>query len=61
MYKLIAQKLGFTEQQISAVISLLKEGATIPFIARYRTQAAHRRLLGRYHARGYLSALQAAP
>ena len=38
MYKLIAQKLGFTEQQISAVISLLKEGATIPFIARYRKE-----------------------
>lgn len=38
MYKLIAQKLGFSEQQVAAVISLLKEGATIPFIARYRKE-----------------------
>ena len=38
MYKLIAQKLGLTEQQVTAVISLLKEGATIPFIARYRKE-----------------------
>ena len=38
MYQLIAKKLGFTEQQVSAVIALLEEGATIPFIARYRKE-----------------------
>ena len=38
MYKLIAQKYGFTEQQVAAVIALLQEGATIPFIARYRKE-----------------------
>lgn len=32
----IAGKLNLKEQQVSAVINLLSEGATIPFIARYR-------------------------
>ncbi len=32
----IAQKLNIKLQQVAAVISLLEEGATIPFIARYR-------------------------
>jgi len=32
----IAQKFNFKIQQVEAVISLLEEGATIPFIARYR-------------------------
>lgn len=32
----IAQKLNVKIQQVAAVISLLEEGATIPFIARYR-------------------------
>ena len=38
MNQLIAEKLGLTEQQVTAVITLLKEGATIPFIARYRKE-----------------------
>ncbi len=33
---IIAQKLNVKIQQIDAVINLLEEGATIPFIARYR-------------------------
>jgi uncharacterized protein len=32
----IAQKFNFKIQQVEAVLSLLQEGATIPFIARYR-------------------------
>ena len=32
----IAQKLNIKLQQVQAVLSLLEEGATIPFIARYR-------------------------
>lgn len=33
---LIVQKLNLKTQQVEAVLSLLNEGATIPFIARYR-------------------------
>ena len=36
--KTIAKELNLAEQQISAVITLLKEDATIPFIARYRKE-----------------------
>ena len=32
----IAQKFNFKIQQVEAVLALLEEGATIPFIARYR-------------------------
>src|ERR1700749_2116534 len=32
----IAQKLNIKQQQVQAVIDLLQEGSTIPFIARYR-------------------------
>ncbi len=32
----IAQKLNIKQQQVEAVLNLLEEGATIPFIARYR-------------------------
>src|SRR3954469_10145348 len=32
----IAQKFNFRIQQVEAVLALLEEGATIPFIARYR-------------------------
>jgi uncharacterized protein len=32
----IAQKFNFKIQQVEAILSLLEEGATIPFIARYR-------------------------
>ncbi|MDH5738958.1 MAG: RNA-binding transcriptional accessory protein, partial [Nitrospira sp.] len=36
---LIAKELGVGIQQVSAAISLLDEGATVPFIARYRKEA----------------------
>ena len=32
----IAQKLNIKKQQVEIVLELLAEGATIPFIARYR-------------------------
>ena len=35
----IANDLGITEKQVSTVLSLLEEGNTIPFIARYRKEA----------------------
>jgi len=34
----IAQELGFTPKQVQAAADLLNEGATIPFIARYRKE-----------------------
>ncbi|TQV73678.1 RNA-binding transcriptional accessory protein [Aliikangiella marina] len=34
----IAQELSVKQQQVSAAISLLDEGATVPFIARYRKE-----------------------
>jgi uncharacterized protein len=34
----IAQELGFTSSQVQATADLLSEGATIPFIARYRKE-----------------------
>nr|VFK33716.1 MAG: uncharacterized protein BECKLPF1236C_GA0070990_102211 [Candidatus Kentron sp. LPFa] len=34
----IAQELGVHEQQVAAAIELLDEGATVPFIARYRKE-----------------------
>jgi uncharacterized protein len=34
----IAQELGFTPKQIKATADLLNEGATVPFIARYRKE-----------------------
>ncbi len=34
----IAQELGFTPKQVQATTDLLNEGATIPFIARYRKE-----------------------
>lgn len=36
---LIAQRLQLREKQVEATIRLLEEGATIPFIARYRKEA----------------------
>ncbi|MCG8429101.1 MAG: RNA-binding transcriptional accessory protein [Chromatiales bacterium] len=36
--KLIAQELSCAEQQVTAAVSLLDEGATVPFIARYRKE-----------------------
>jgi uncharacterized protein len=38
-YKKIAQELSIAEKQVSATASLLDEGATVPFIARYRKEA----------------------
>ncbi len=35
----IAAELGIRPQQVSAVITLIGEGATVPFIARYRKEA----------------------
>lgn len=37
--QLIAQEMRLREQQISAVAALLEDGATVPFIARYRKEA----------------------
>ncbi len=34
----IAQELGFTSKQVQATADLLNEGATVPFIARYRKE-----------------------
>ncbi|MBW1718149.1 MAG: RNA-binding transcriptional accessory protein [Deltaproteobacteria bacterium] len=38
-YKIIAQEMHLRDQQVSAVAALLEEGATVPFIARYRKEA----------------------
>src|SRR5450756_1044553 len=35
----IAGELGVGEDQIEAVVRLLSEGATVPFLARYRKEA----------------------
>ena len=35
----IAEELGVTQSQVDAAIKLLDEGATVPFIARYRKEA----------------------
>ena len=34
----IAEELGIREQQVDATVALLDEGATVPFIARYRKE-----------------------
>ena len=39
MIKIIAQKLGLKEQYVANTVALLQEGATIPFISRYRKEA----------------------
>ena len=36
--KIIASELGVREQQVEATVGLLDEGATIPFISRYRKE-----------------------
>lgn len=38
MENLISQRTGIAVKQVAAVLSLLEEGATIPFIARYRKE-----------------------
>ena len=35
----LAQELGVAQSQIKAAVDLLDEGATVPFIARYRKEA----------------------
>ena len=35
----IASELGVRPQQVSATVALLEEGATVPFISRYRKEA----------------------
>ncbi|HUL29438.1 MAG TPA: Tex family protein [Thermodesulfobacteriota bacterium] len=35
----ISQELGFAAEQVQATVDLLNEGATVPFIARYRKEA----------------------
>ena len=37
--KSIAQQLGVREEQVTAAVSLLDGGSTVPFIARYRKEA----------------------
>jgi uncharacterized protein len=39
LYKLIEKNLNVKSKQIESVLSMLKEGSTIPFIARYRKEA----------------------
>ncbi|WP_448702347.1 Tex family protein [Mucilaginibacter sp. AW1-3] len=38
-YKKIASELSVAEKQVSATVDLLDEGATVPFISRYRKEA----------------------
>ena len=37
-YKKIAAELSITEKQVSTTAALLDEGATVPFISRYRKE-----------------------
>ena len=37
--KIAAKELNITEKQIKAVLLLLEQGNTVPFIARYRKEA----------------------
>src|SRR6185312_13530529 len=37
-YKKIAAELSINQKQVSATVDLLDEGATVPFIARYRKE-----------------------
>ncbi|MDP1717481.1 MAG: Tex-like N-terminal domain-containing protein, partial [Burkholderiales bacterium] len=37
--RLIAQELGVGPQQVAAAVTLIDDGATVPFIARYRKEA----------------------
>ena len=34
----IADELGVREEQVTATVGMLDEGATVPFIARYRKE-----------------------
>ena len=39
--KRISQELKITEEQIQNTLSMLEEGNTVPFIARYRKELTH--------------------
>lgn len=39
--KAISKSIGFDEKYINAVLQMLEEGATVPFIARYRKEQTH--------------------
>ena len=60
--RIIADELKVREAQIAAAVALLDEGATVPFIARYRKEATdglddgHLRHL--YERLGYLRELE---
>ena len=38
-HKMISAALNISEKQVSNTLNLLKDGATIPFISRYRKEA----------------------
>ena len=38
-HRMISAALGISERQISQTLGLLEDGATIPFISRYRKEA----------------------
>ncbi len=38
MIKIVAQRTGLAERGVSAVLKMLEEGATVPFMARYRKE-----------------------
>jgi protein Tex len=38
IHRQIAQELGVREQQVDATVTLLDDGATVPFVARYRKE-----------------------
>lgn len=39
IFSFLASQLSFTPKQISTVAKFLDEGATVPFLARYRKEA----------------------
>jgi uncharacterized protein len=41
IYSIIAGELGFTLKQVLSTVQLLDEGATVPFISRYRKEATY--------------------
>ena len=45
-YKKIAAELSISQKQVSATVELLDEGATVPFISRYRKEGTGTRLVG---------------
>ena len=50
-HKMISGLLGIPERQISSTLHLLGEGATIPFISRYRKEATGRKTELSVHAK----------